>query len=155
TDLGAGRYLEAFVPANLIYDTFALSLELRIVNTAIAHTPITNGTVTVLGANHWRVDFPARYSALSPLLELRAGDALQSTTVNTVLPVSGSNVAVTAWKLSSNAANLAAQANAIAGFLADNENSSGRYIHGNRFTAFIHQGGIEYELCTTSGTGPL
>lgn len=155
TDLGAGRYLEAFVPANLIHDQFELSLQLRLTGTAVAHTPISNGSLSVLGTNHWRIDFPARFSALSPLLELRATDSLQSATVNAVLPVSGTNVAITTWKLTSNAANLVNQANAIAGFLADNENSSGRYIHGNRFTAFIHQGGMEYEGGTTTGTGAL
>lgn len=155
TDLGAGRYLEAFVPANLIFDQFELSLQLQLTGTAVAHTPISNGSVTDLGVNHWRIDFPPRYSALSPLLELRASDSLQSHTLNTVLPVSGTNVAISTWKLSGNAANLANQANAIAGFLADNENSSGRYIHGNRFTAFIHQGGMEYDGGTTTGVGPL
>lgn len=155
TDLGAGRYLEAFVPANLVFDQFELSLELHLTGTAVAHTPISNGSLSVLGSNHWRLDFPARFTALSPLLELRAADSLQSHTLNTVLPVSGSNVAITTWKLTGNAANLATQANAIAGFLADNESSSGRYIHGNRFTAFIHQGGMEYEGGTTTGTGAL
>jgi hypothetical protein len=155
TDLGAGRYLEAFVPANLIFDQVELSLQLQLTGTAVAHTPISNGTITNLGANHWRIDFPPRYSAFSPLLELRATDSLQSHTLNTVLPVSGSNVAINVWKLSSNAANLVNQANAIAGFLADNENSSGRYIQGNRFTAFIHQGGMEYDGGTTTSTGPL
>ena len=155
TDLGAGRYLEAFVPANLIFDQFELSLQLQLTGTAVAHTPISNGNVTDLGTNHWRIDFPPRYSAFSPLLELRASDSLQSHTLNTLLPVSGTNVAINVWKLSSNAANLVNQANAIAGFLADNENSSGRYIQGNRFTAFIHQGGMEYDGGTTTGTGPL
>ncbi len=155
TDLGAGRYLEAFVPANLIYDQFELLLDLQVLNTPVAHTPISNGTVSTLGSNHWSIAFPARGTAFSPLLELRPSDSLQSATVNTVLPVSGSAVAVTAWKLASSAVNVAAQASTIAGFLADNESSSGRYVHGGRFTAFIHQGGMEYDGGTTSGTGPL
>ncbi|WP_044870366.1 HAD family hydrolase [Pseudomonas sp. LFM046] len=155
TDLGAGRYLEAFVPANLIYDQFSLTLDLQLLNTPIAHTPITNGTVSALGANHWSIAFPSRSTAFSPLLELRPTDSLQSATANVVLPVSGSNVAVTAWKLTSNPVNIATQANTISGFLVDNENSSGRYLHGERFTAFIHQGGMEYDGGTTSGTGPL
>lgn len=155
TDLGAGRYLEAFVPANLIFDQFELVLEIALLNTAIAHTPITNGTAASLGANHWRITFPARFTALSPLLEVRAIDTLASATNNTVLPVSGTGVAVTAWKLVSSAVDAAAQAAAIAGFLADNEQSTGAYIHGARFTALVHQGGMEYEGGTTSGTGPL
>ncbi|GLZ85953.1 hypothetical protein Pres01_20040 [Metapseudomonas resinovorans] len=155
TDLGAGRYLEAFVPANLIYDQFELDLELQLLNTPVAHTPISNGTISPLGSNHWRITFPARSTAFSPLLELRPADSLQSATFDTLLPVSGSAVTVTAWKLSSSPVDIAAQASAIAGFLVDNENSSGRYLHGGRFTAFIHQGGMEYDGGTTSGTGAL
>ncbi len=155
TDLGAGRYLEAFIPANLIYDQFELNLDLQLLNTAIPHTPISNGVVSSLGSNHWSIAFPARSTAFSPLLELRPTDSLQSATANALLPVSGSNVAVTAWKLTSSAVDIAAQAAAIAGFLANNETSSGRYVHDGRFTAFIHQGGMEYDGGTTSATGPL
>jgi hypothetical protein len=45
TDLGAGRYLEAFIPANLIFDQFSLTLDLQLLGTAVPHTPITNGLV--------------------------------------------------------------------------------------------------------------
>lgn len=155
TDLGAGRYLEAFIPANLIHDLYPLTLDLQLSNTPVAHTPITNGTVTVLGSNHWRIDFSSRTTAMSTLLELRAADTLTSSTVNTTLPVSGTNVAVTAWALASSSVNTATQANHIAGFLADNENSSGLYTHGNRFTAFVNTGGMEYDGATTSGSGSL
>ncbi|NQD95565.1 hypothetical protein HP532_23180, partial [Pseudomonas sp. CrR25] len=155
TDLGAGRYLEAFVPANLIHDQFELALELQLVNTPVAHTPISNGSVSVLGGNHWRIDFPSRFTALSPLLELRPSDSLQSATLNTLLPISGNNVAISTWKLTGSAVDLNAQASAIAGFLADNEQACGRYLHGGRFTAFLHQGGMEYDGGTTTGTGAL
>lgn len=167
TDLGAGRYLEAWVPANLIFDQFELLLELRILNTAVAHTVITNGAVTVLGANHWRVNFPPRFTALSPLLELRAHDKLASATDTVVLPLSGNNVTITAWNLptdpqlpanqqspSSNA-NLQAEVNKIKNYLINNENSTGPYAHGNRFTAFLHRGGMEYDGGTTTTTGNL
>ena len=60
-------YLEAFIPANLIYDQFQLTLEIQIQNTAIAHSVITNGAVTTLGTNHWSISFPDRFSALSTL----------------------------------------------------------------------------------------
>ena len=52
-DIGAGRYLEAWVPANLIYDQFDLNIEIQLLNTAVQHTIITNGITTVLGINHW------------------------------------------------------------------------------------------------------
>ena len=155
TDLGGGRYLEAFVPANLIFDQFELVLEVVLLNTAVAHVPITNGTVTALGFNHWRISFPARFTAHSPMLEVRALDTLQSAATNAVLPVSGTNVSVTVWKIAGSAVDAPAQAAAIAGFLAANETSTGTYIHGTGFTALVHQGGMEYEGATTSSGGSL
>ncbi len=155
TDLGAGRYLEAWIPANLIFDQFELVLELRLLNTTVAHTVITNGATTTLGANHWRVSFPARFTALSPLLEVRAGDTLVSATDTTTLPISGANVTIEAWKLASNANSLATQINNLKTYLANNENSTGPYMHGNRFVAFIHVGGMEYEGGTTTNTRNL
>lgn len=155
TDLGAGRYLEAWIPANLIFDQFELQLELRISNTAVAHTVITNGEVTMLGANHWRVNFPTRFTALSPLLELRPSDTLTAATGTITLPVSNTNVTIEAWKLTSNPAILASQVTNLKSYLAANENSTGPYMHGNRFVAFINAGGMEYEGGTTSSTGAL
>jgi hypothetical protein len=155
TDLGPGRYVESFIPANLAFDQFELVLELRITGTAIAHQPVTNGELTVLGANHWRVSFPSRSTALSPMLELRAADALASASHTQVLPVSGTAVTVTAWKPAASAVNVATLASDVGGHLADNELSSGRYLHGSRFTAFVHTGGMEYDGATTSSPGPL
>lgn len=155
TDLGAGRYLEAWVPANLIYDQFELILEFNVINTAIAHTLITNGTVTNLGANHWRAEYPARFTGLSPLVELRATDTLANAAGSVTLPVSGATVGIEAWKLASGTANLATQVNNIRNFLTANENSTGPYMHGNRFVSFIHVGGMEYEGATTTATGAL
>lgn len=156
TDLSAGRYLEAWIPANLIFDQFAMTLTLQIVDTAIAHTVITNGAVTPLGANHWSIDFPLRFTALSPLLELRATDTLLTSSDTTILPVSGTNVTIEAWKLASDAAtNLVTQIGNIKTFLANNENSTGPYLHGNRFVAFFLSGGMEYEGGTTTGVSAL
>ena len=45
TDLGPGRYLEAWVPANLIFDQFTVDLEASLLNTAIAHSVITNAQI--------------------------------------------------------------------------------------------------------------
>jgi hypothetical protein len=155
TDLGAGRYLEAWIPANLIFDQYAMTLELSVLNTPVAHSVITNGTATSLGANHWSVAFPARFTALSPLLELRATDTVASMTDTTTLPVSGTSVTIEAWKLAASAVELPAQIANLKTWLANNETSTGPYLHGNRFVAFLHTGGMEYEGGTTTGTGAL
>lgn len=155
TDLGAGRYLEAWIPANLIFDQFELMLTLRILNTMIAHTVITNGEVISVGTNHWQVKFPSRFTALSPLLELRASDTLAKATDAVTLPVSGANITIDTWKLVSNPTGLPTQVNNIKNYLAENENSTGPYMHENRFVSFFHVGGMEYEGGTTTGTTAL
>lgn len=155
SDLYAGRYLEAWMPANLIFDQFSIHLDIRIINTLAAHSVITNGTVTGLGANHWAVDFPSRFTAVSPLLEVRASDTLESRSDTVVLPVSGTNVTVEGWKLTGGPVDLTAQINLIKNFLTENENDYGAYAHGNRFVAFFNVGGMEYEGGTTTGSGAL
>jgi hypothetical protein len=155
TDLGPGRYLEAWVPANLIFDQFKLLLTLRVVNTAVAHSLITNGRVTTLGVNHWQAVFPAGITAFSPLVELRPADSLTSLTDSVVLPGSGATVTIEAWKTLTNTANLANQVNSLKNYLAENETAIGPYLHGNRFVAFIHQGGMEYDGATTTGQAAL
>lgn len=155
TDLGSGRYLEAWIPANLIFDQFKLILEIKIINTALKHTIITNGKSETLGSNFWQITFPEGITAFSTLLEVRASDTLESQTGWVKLPVSGKNVFIEAWKLAGNPVDLSAQINNIENYLIDNENSTGPYIHGDRFVAFMNIGGMEYDGATTTGPGSL
>lgn len=150
SDLNRARYIEAWLPANLIFDQYSITLELHIINTLAAHALITSGAVTVLGANHWRVTFPAYSSAVSPLLEVRASDTVTSQTDTVALPVSGKIVTIEAWKPSTSAENLTNQIDIIKGLLAENEADYGPYLHGNRFVAFFNGGGMEYEGGTTT-----
>lgn len=155
TDLGGGRYLEAWIPANLIFDQFSLMLEISIVNTAVDHTVVSNAAVTVLGVNHWQLDWPATITALSPLLELRPTDTLEHHSGSILLPVSGTNVTVDVWKLTSGLADLPTELANIQTFLTNNESDVGHYVHGDRFVAFLHAGGMEYDGGTTTGVSAL
>jgi hypothetical protein len=148
TDLGGGRYLEAWVPANLIFDQFELHLDVRVVGTKVAHSVITNGATEEVAANHWRVGWPATITALSPLLEVRATDMVERATDSVMLP--GKTVAVEAWKLTSSAGiDLAEQVGRIKRFLVENEPYAGPYPY-DRFVAFLSHGAMEYEGATTS-----
>jgi hypothetical protein len=155
TDLGPGRYLESWIPANLIYDQMDLDLEIRLLNTTIPHTVITNGTVTALGTNHWTISFPAYFTAFSPLLEIRASDTVTNQIDTVTLPVSGKTVTIEAWRLVGSGVDLTTQLNNLKTWLVDNENNAGPYHHGDRFVAFFHVGGMEYDFGTTTSTGAL
>lgn len=155
SDLSRCRYAEGWLPANLVFDQFSIDLEIRVLNTPAAHSVITNATVTTLGANHWALAFPARFSAVSPLLEVRASSTVELSTDSVLLPVSGTTVTIEAWKPAGSAVSLPAQIGAIKGLLADNENDYGGYLHGNRFVAFFNGGGMEYEGATTTSGSAL
>ena len=156
SDLNKARYAEAWLPANLLFDQYSIDLEIEITGTMSAHSVITNGALTNLGSNHWSIAFPSRFTALSPMLEIRASDTLVSQTDSVVLPVSGNNVTIEAWRLTTGTANLTTEINNIKALLADNENDYGAYVHGNRFVAFFNgSGGMEYEGGTTTSTSAL
>jgi hypothetical protein len=77
-DLYAGRYLEAWFPANLPFDHFPFTLELVITGTAVPHTVVTNGDVATRGTNRRLIRFPSWFTSMSPLIELHAADMVQS-----------------------------------------------------------------------------
>jgi hypothetical protein len=155
TDLGAGRYLESFIPANLIYDQFSLNIIVRLTNTAVSHTLISNGQITNIASNQWQVSFGANITALSTLLEIRPTDTLTSQTDTVLLPVSGQTITIEAYKLITNSTNLNTQIGILKAKLIENENNFGSYIHGNKFTLFLNIGGMEYDGGTTTGSGAL
>jgi hypothetical protein len=155
SDLRAARYAEAWLPANLPFDQYSINLEIQITNTMAAHSVITNATITTLGANHWSLAFPSRFSSVSPLLEIRASSTLESLSGSVMLPVSGNVVTIETWKPAGDVTNLATQITSIGNFLSDNENDYGAYVHGNRFVAFFNGGGMEYEGGTTTSVSAL
>lgn len=156
SDLNRARYAEAWLPANLVFDQYSISLEIEIINTMAAHSVISNGVVTSLSLNHWQISFPEHSSAVSPLLEVRASDTLTRQTDTVLLPVSGKTVTIEAWKPASSLVHLTTQINNIKTLLTDNENDYGTYLHDDRFVAFFNgTGGMEYEGGTTTSTGAL
>lgn len=156
SDLNAGRYLEAWLPSNLVFDQYPVTLEIDVTGTLAAHSLITNGTVTVLGASHWSVQFPDRFAPLSPLVEVRATDAVEQATDSVVLPVSGTNVTIEAWKLVGGPESLTTEINEAKTLLTANENDYGPFL-GDRYVMFFHgaAGGMEYSGATTTSTGAL
>jgi hypothetical protein len=155
SDLNAGRYLEAWLPSNLIWDRFPVLLDVAITGTLAAHSMITNGVVTPLGANRWSVQFPDRFAPLSHLLEIRATDTVESMTGSATLPLSGA-VAVEAWKLAGGPEDLAARIADAGTLLISDETDYGPYL-GGRFVLFFHgaAGGMEYSGATTTSVPAL
>ena len=137
SDLNRARYAEAWLPANLIFDQFALTWRSS-VNTMAAHSVITNGAGHRAGHQSLALEFPSRFSALSPLLEIRASDTLELQTDTTVLPVSGTALRSKLGSSSGSAVNLTAQINTLEDPTRRQRDRLRPVPNGNRYVAFFN-----------------
>jgi hypothetical protein len=158
TDLWPGRYLEMWLPANLIYDRFGVRLEIKVASSNNAHRLVTNGQVAELGPNHWRVEFPERFTALSPMLLLAAQDRLEARESRVALPGGQDELQLEVEGPIGAGTDLKAAEQQIQQYLAENVAQIGPYAHGNRFTAYIWENQVrsmEYNGAVTSNIGAL
>jgi hypothetical protein len=146
SDLYPGRYLEMWLPANLCHDRFALGLDLAVVGGG-PHTVVSNGDERPAGPNRWRIDYPATFTSLSPMLVVRPADEIEMRRIPGL---------VTA-KVAESDADVAANEADIKAWLASNEARYGRWVHGDRFTCVLWGPGrgMEYDGATTAAVGAV
>ncbi|HET7399949.1 MAG TPA: hypothetical protein VFJ94_15650, partial [Intrasporangium sp.] len=151
SDLFAGRYLEAWFPANLPFDPFPLTLDIAITGTRVRHSVISNGDVATRGERRWTVTFPRSFTALSPLLEIRAADTVSRASHTVMLPGSGTAVKIEAWKANGGPEDLGLALDRISTLLRHNERDYGAF-HGDRFVCLFPgaDGGMEYNQGATT-----
>ncbi len=156
TDLVPASYLEQWLPANLIYDRFALRLTLALHANA-AHTLVTNADATELGPHRWQLEFPAHFTALSPMLVLWPSAELSS--VSTPVSLSSGQVLQLALHLQQGVSETpAALIDRITAALEAFTASTGDYPHEDRLTVFVWDDarlGMEYDAATTTGVEAL
>ena len=158
SDLFPGRYLEMWLPANLIWDAHPTDLDVRLDNTGVAHALFSNGEVTTPAANQWHVSFPDRFSAFSPMLVILPADEVATRHGTVSLAGSPSPVSLDLFKLTTEPSSLATVETELAGYMADDVTSTGTYTHGDRFTAYVWSEpsrSMEYDGATTSNRSSL
>tara|TARA_R110000868_G_scaffold117600_13_gene312448 strand:- start:18295 stop:19632 length:1338 start_codon:yes stop_codon:yes gene_type:complete len=75
SDLSDRRYMEQYLPSNLEYDQYQTELEVKIIGTDREHQINTNGSINELSKNHWKIQYPAVYTASSYFYHLFEKDA--------------------------------------------------------------------------------
>ncbi|WP_394826396.1 hypothetical protein [Pendulispora albinea] len=157
SDLYAGRYLEQWFPANLIYDKFAFDLDLKLENSELPHSVVTNGEALKVGDAHWLIAYPKRFTAISPMLVLTPNDAV-STYDTTLELASGRSLELALVKENGITADLPALAAQIKGWVDEFTASTGEYAHGDRLTVYVWNNSsrsMEYDGATTSNLRSL
>ncbi len=156
-DVWPGRLLEQWIPANLPYDRFELTVDVDVVGTSVDHTVITNGELESLGVGSWRVTFPSYFTAFSPLLEVVPSDDLASSTT-AVACADDQSVDLVIHRHSVITVDLAELEATLSQGLQEFTASDGPYLHGDRFVAYVlsaqHYQAEEYEGGTTVFANP-
>jgi len=71
SDLSDRMYLEQYLPTNLEYDQYEMSMEVEVANSELEHEIFTNGHVEILSKNLWRISFPKGFTASSVFFHLK------------------------------------------------------------------------------------
>lgn len=147
SDLYPGRYLEMWVPSPLCHDQFSLSVTVEVVG-AGPHRVFANGAVSGDGS---RVDYPASFTSLSPMLVIAPDDRYDL--ISTV----EDGLTVDTFKFSGPEIDLAACHVTVAECLAHNRSRFGPYGHGSRFLTYVwgSSRGMEYDGATTASVASL
>jgi hypothetical protein len=151
SDLEPGRYLEQWVPAPLCHDRFALTLDVEVVGTDRPHVVVTNAAEEALGANRWRLRYPASFTSLSPMLVVAPADEVVGWAGR------AEAVEVRMWRHAEVDADLEACGADVVSWLGYLAARYGPWVHGERFTGFVWSStrGMEYDGATTASVGAL
>jgi len=153
SDLNPSRYLESWLPSNMLFDYFPVQLEVQIINSSHSHSLLSNASVSDLGPNHWQLDFPSHFAPCSHMLLIEAADRVELHTTTTTL-TGGALITLELLKRSTDTTlDLPATAATLAGYLDDFHTSVGPYMHSNRYRAYVTSGpthSMEYDGGTTS-----
>lgn len=157
TDRLPGRYLESWIPANLIFDEFDLSVAIDLQQTNIPHTVVSNGYITQAGFNSWRVDFSG-INACSPLLEIHAEDRIERRTRTIRVAKSNRPITLHLWKEANDEVNSFDRGmNILESCLQDYSERLGSYGHGDHFICMLDAlgNGMEYDGATTASVDQI
>lgn len=77
SDLDDRQFLEQFLPSNLEFDTYFVSMRVRVIGTTIEHVLLTNGVVTPINENEWQIRYPEFYNTASLFFHLGPRDEFQ------------------------------------------------------------------------------
>lgn len=153
TDLRGGRYLEQWLPANLLYDSFAVDLDLEVVG-GVPHTLVTNAEVEPIAEGRWSLSWPEHSTSNSPMIVLRPKEELSRLQVEHTLP-DGVPVQVELVVPTRDRDLLARQQallDELIGYLDANVRTLGPYPGGDRYTAVVgsRRRAMEYDAGTTT-----
>jgi hypothetical protein len=157
SDLHPGRYLEMWLPAGLCHDRLRLQLEIEVVGDSGPHAVVSNGLEVQLGPDHWRIEYPARFTSLSPMLVVAPEREMALHSRPVAVAGRGTPLTLlTAVHRDAGADPAACEAD-IAAWVTYNAERYGPWVHGDSATAVVWPAarGMEYDGAATASVRAL
>jgi hypothetical protein len=150
SDLNPGRYLEAWLPANMPWDRHALHIGVSLVGAGFEHTLLSNAEVESLDVNTWQLEFADTTTAMAPMIVIKPSEEL-TLAAGVHLAANGQDIEYEVWTDDSLATPPASYAASLVAWLDEFVLSTGDYPH-PRVTAYLYQTNrsMEYAGGTTS-----
>lgn len=153
SDRSPGRYAEQWWPMNLPHDALDIAVEIEVVGSTLPHMLVSNGDVVQLAEYQWRVEFPAEFTALSPMLVLAPELLMQRGSAQVDLP-EGVQVTIEAVVRLDHPDSVADLLAATGEALIATDLELGDYPHGDRYLVSAgedgNSGGMEYSGGTST-----
>jgi hypothetical protein len=151
-EMEPGNFAEKWMPANLIYDRFALTMQIEIVGDAVPHMVLANGEVEQIDTQSWRIVYPEHFTAFSPFFRLMAADGAEPHARVVTLPEG--DVTIEGYFVEG--ADVTQSLDTLEAGLVQFRDMYGPYAHGDRFLAYVWEGdvGMEYAAGAYTGDDP-
>lgn len=155
TDLSDRKYIEQYLPTNFEYDQYQQTLEIKVMGEANLeeHRLYTNGKVTKLSKNHFKVVYPEYFTASSLFFHMVEVGAFEEVSFS-YDSISGAKIPVTIYKKSI-FTSLTVAKNKTLAVLAELEKKLGPWSHPNLTIYIAGSGGMEYSGATITSMGAL
>ncbi len=142
TDLQDRSYLERYLPTNIEFDQFQMNLELELIGNNIEeHKVYTNGNVSELSVNKFKINYPAYYTASSIFFHLTKKDRFSENSYD-FTSISGRTFKVQVY--SSSDSNVSRAVSSSKKVLKELESKLGPWPHENLIIYVAGSGGMEY-----------
>ncbi|MCY1070179.1 hypothetical protein OV090_35880 [Nannocystis sp. RBIL2] len=152
SDVSPGYMVERWMPANLTYDRFKLTMTVQVLDSPSEQVVYANGDIQELGFHKWKISYPAHFRSFSPMFRLQKGG--KHTHSSAILEPKGGDPVELDVFLEADVGKTHEEVQAeIAGYFDEFIESTGPY-HLDRFYVLINPGdgaGMEYEGATSTG----
>lgn len=152
SDLTDRKYLEQYLPTNMEYDRYKMTLDAQVINASEEHEVFTNGESVKLNKNHFKIVFPKYFTSSSVYFHLNKKDAFLREDFS-FTSMNGSEVPVVVYSRS--AWNMRNIKNKVLDILNELEAKFGAWGHPSLTIYIAGAGGMEHSGATITSLRAL